>query len=587
MPLNLNIHGEMAHARALAENSGLVLQYEEDAVAPRTDGTNIYLPTPDITWSQDEWDLWRSFLYHEIGHNVPEMKDAMDYVKENGLDVETPFGFCLNVLEDYRQERFGYDKYEGKRRVMARGREIFAKRHRNSTLWTQPDGNLIGDMFRSLYIFDMDCRDDFMPNIRPYTLQALSVCPKKVVDYVKKLEKGGYKEKLNAVVTFQDELELLYDILENVYNVNPEDERKKSERKKNTKLSEAEESLHKKRKGKPLHADTTVNWSDLIMHRHDDSIKLITSYNKQHINYDKEITCGKYKPYTDEETLVVDYDKNKLIYKNANAYNLVEDDWFNCNTTEYKEINEACEGNGLSRKVARLLQIQSRDKHSYGKKKGKLHSKNLYRAGMKDAHGFNKRVFKQREINNCLDVSVTVLGDCSGSMGGTKFSNMGKSMVLLGRVLGDLNIKHELVGFTDSRLHTLYLYKKFSTNKVSSYDLSKRIQSSSQIMSQNADGDAILWCVNRILKENTKRKIIIVLSDGCPASWRSGSYTATQPDFLKMVTKNIEKSRDLEIYGIGIEDDNVKLFYKDYKVIHNSDQLEDALLSVIKTKIIG
>ena len=39
--INLNIHGEMAHARALAEHSGLVLKYEKDAVAPRTDGTNI------------------------------------------------------------------------------------------------------------------------------------------------------------------------------------------------------------------------------------------------------------------------------------------------------------------------------------------------------------------------------------------------------------------------------------------------------------------------------------------------------------------------------------------------------------------
>ena len=91
----------MAHARALAEHSGLVLKYEKDAVAPRTDGTNIYLPAPDVSWSQDEWDLWRSFLYHEIGHNVPEMKDAMDYIKERGLTLGLgPFsglsGFFLN-----------------------------------------------------------------------------------------------------------------------------------------------------------------------------------------------------------------------------------------------------------------------------------------------------------------------------------------------------------------------------------------------------------------------------------------------------------------------------------------------------------
>ena len=56
---------------------------------------------------------------------------------------------------------------------------------------------------------------------------------------------------------------------------------------------------------------------------------------------------------------------------------------------------------------------------------------------------------------------------------------------------------------------------------------------------------------------------------------------------MKAVTNRIEKSRDLEIYGIGIEDDNVQHFYRDNKVIRNCSQLEDALLSVIKTKIIG
>ena len=230
--------------------------------------------------------------------------------------------------------------------------------------------------------------------------------------------------------------------------------------------------------------------------------------------------------------------------------------------------------------------IMAWDKYRYGKKRGTLHSKNLYRAGMKDAHGFNTRVFKQREINNCLDVSVTVLGDCSGSMGGSKFSSMGKSMVLLGRVLGDLNIEHELVGFTDTFGPLLYLYKPFSASKVSGSILANRVISSSQIMAGNADADAILWCANRIRKEKSKRKIIIVLSDGCPAGGKS-DCSLSQPDFLSKVTQEIEKSVDLEIYGIGIEDDNVKLFYKDNKVISNSDELDNALLSVIKTKIIG
>jgi hypothetical protein len=510
------------------------------------------------------------------------MKDAMDYVKENGLDTNTPFGFGLNVLEDYRQERFGYDQYEGKRQIMARGRELFAKQHRASKLWTIEGGDIMADMFRSLYIWDMDCRDDFMPNIRPYTLQALSVCPKEVVDYVKKLESGGYKEKLNAVVTFKDEMKLLYDILENVYNLKPEDERKESEKKKGKAKGKGEKEEKGKKESKQK--DAIVNWSDLLMHKHEDEMpENHTSYNKQHINYDVE-SSGRYTPYSDAETAVIDYQNNKVISGVSTDMELTE--LLTYTGSGYKDIYDACSGNGLSKKVSRLLQIHSRDKYKYGKKKGTLHSKNLYRAGMKDAHGFNKRVFKQREHNDCLNVSVTVLGDCSGSMGGTKFSNMGKSMVLLGRVLGDLNIRHELVGFTDTRELIQFLYKPFSVTKVSSQELARRVQASCQMMCGNSDGDSVLWCVSRLRQETTKRKILIVLSDGCPAG---GKYYGgcNAPEYLSKVTTAIEKSRDLEIYGIGIEDDNVKRFYKDSKVINNSNDLEDALLSVIKTKIIG
>ena len=584
--INLNVHGEMAHARALAEHSGLVLRYEEDTVAPRTDGTNIYIPQPDITWNQDEWDLWRSFLYHEIGHNVPEMKDAMDYIKENGLDTNTPFGFCLNVLEDYRQERFGYEEYEGKKKIMARGREIFAKQHRNSDIWSLAGGDIMPDMFRSLYIWDMDCRDDFMPNIRPYTLQAVSVSPEEVVGYVRKLERGGYKEKLNAVVTFKDEMKLLYDILENVYGLKPEDERKESEKKK-SKEGKGSSSDEKTEEVKDKPKDSTVDWSELLMHKHELEEKGETSYTKMHINYDStgNNKLVGYQPYTDDETIVVDF-QNKKIKPEQTKDRYGFDSMLYYSGNSYKEIDEVCNGSGLSKKVARLLQIHSRDKYTYGKKKGSLHSKNLYRAGMKDAHGFNKRVFKQREHNDCLDVSVTVLGDCSGSMGGSKFANMGKSMVLLGRVLSDLKIRHELVGFTDTYNLIQYLYKPFSCNKVDSTELARRVRASSAVMSGNADGDSILWCTSRLKKETTKRKILIVLSDGCPCGGKYNGWV-DQPDFLKRVTSSIEKSRDLEIYGIGIEDSNVENFYRNNKVIRHSTALEDALLSVIKTKIIG
>ena len=44
--MKINVYGEMAHARALAEHSGLTIEYEPDTVMPRTNGKVIYLPTP-------------------------------------------------------------------------------------------------------------------------------------------------------------------------------------------------------------------------------------------------------------------------------------------------------------------------------------------------------------------------------------------------------------------------------------------------------------------------------------------------------------------------------------------------------------
>ena len=589
--MKINVYGEMAHARALAEHSGLSIKYEDNQTMPRTDGKVIYLPTPKADWSEDAWVLWRAWLYHEVGHNVPEMKDAMDYVRINGLNTETPFGFCLNVLEDYRQEKFGYEEYAGKKQIMSRGRELFARQQRTNPLWEMPSDQM-KDILRSLFLFDMYCREDWMPSISPHTKYMTTICNKESIVYVRKLIDGNYKDKLNAVVTFLDELELAKDILKNVYNLDPDEEEEKSQSKNKSGSEEEESESDKSEKGKnskeeeedkdgdkkDLAQDDSIDWSELLMHDHDteSAVKRHTSMHKQHINYDRMLKAD-HTPYPDDRICTVDYENHKC--------NIPEWESALAESDAYSEIRTACYGDSLSKKVLRLLQIHSKDRYKYGKKSGKLHSRNLYRGVMTEARGFNKKVFKKRERNDCLDVSVTILGDCSGSMGGTKFESMGKSIILLSRVLSDINVRHELVGFTDSAHLINYLYKPFSSRRLTSEQLADRIQSSSRYMGCNADSDSILWVFNRIKNERTRRKIIIVLSDGCPAGGYSGNF-GSQPEALKRTINNVRKF-GVEIYGIGIEDDNVSKFYPEWQVIDDSSQLETALLSLIKKKIIG
>jgi cobalamin biosynthesis protein CobT len=98
----------------------------------------------------------------------------------------------------------------------------------------------------------------------------------------------------------------------------------------------------------------------------------------------------------------------------------------------------------------------------------------------------------------------------------------------------------------------------------------------------NDDGAAIMWAHSRLIRNKAKRKIMIVLSDGSPACQQADAMPFTQK-----VVKEIEQKSPVELYGIGIMDDNVRRIYRDWKVIRDASELETALLSVVKDKIIG
>ena len=90
-----------------------------------------------------------------------------------------------------------------------------------------------------------------------------------------------------------------------------------------------------------------------------------------------------------------------------------------------------------------------------------------------------------------------------------------------------------------------------------------------------------MWAYSRLLQQKTARKVLVVLSDGQPQSRRGDCSYHT-----KQVIEQIEKQGKVEIYGVGIESDSVKNFYKDYQVIHRAEDLEGALLNLIQNRII-
>jgi cobalamin biosynthesis protein CobT len=100
----------------------------------------------------------------------------------------------------------------------------------------------------------------------------------------------------------------------------------------------------------------------------------------------------------------------------------------------------------------------------------------------------------------------------------------------------------------------------------------------------NPDGDSILWTYDRLVKRKEKKKLLIVLSDGSPAASKSsaglGEYT------LKIIGE-IEQSKNVDIYGLGLCSDSVKYYYKSNSVVQRPEDIPSKLIELIERKIIN
>ena len=242
---------------------------------------------------------------------------------------------------------------------------------------------------------------------------------------------------------------------------------------------------------------------------------------------------------------------------------------------------EGIPGKGFGNKIRQLLQIRSQAHYQGGKKQGKLHFKNVYKAGTGIA-SYEERVFRTKTTSDTLDTCVTVLTDLSGSMNGMKLLNAVDSSILLNASIArSLRIPVEILAFTEYGKDTFIGIVKEHDEQSNDEKIIENFARASTFMSANADGDAILWAYDRLKDKKQKRKILIVISDGSPAASRNGDAYG----FTKKVVAQIEGEGFAEIYAVGIMNDNVKDIYSESVVINRASELEAAILTLIKRSI--
>ena len=235
------------------------------------------------------------------------------------------------------------------------------------------------------------------------------------------------------------------------------------------------------------------------------------------------------------------------------------------------------EGADLAQQVRRLVQVKSATTNLYEQKSGRIHSRSLFKVPAGE-----KNVFKQKVTPHLRqDTAFMILGDASGSMGGDRFYAECASFVLLSRVFRQLSVPYEFLMFSENSARIpLFMVLKAFDKKATDEELVQRCAIAERHLGNNPDGEALLWANKRLQKRRERRKILIVLSDGYPATTAKGD-AATH---LRVVAEQVGKQ--CELHAIGLMSNSPLGFYENASVVQSTADLSAAFLNLFKSLIV-
>lgn len=256
----------------------------------------------------------------------------------------------------------------------------------------------------------------------------------------------------------------------------------------------------------------------------------------------------------------------------------------------------------ISKDLERAMRAKSLASWESGLRKGKLNSSALSRLSMGD-----DRVFRKKHQNITNDVAVSLVVDASGSMSGGKIHTAAASAYALSSVLDRLKISHEVICFTTgsiengaemqaqerkygikySRYESLYMPIVKGFDERVDTEIRKRFAwlPNVSFLRNNIDGECVDIAHRRLRMRKEKGKIMIVLSDGCPAG-HSGTGHGSLSKHLKDVVEGIERS-GTKVIGIGINSSEVTKFYKKSVVVKDVSELPKGVITELRTMLMA
>ena len=109
------------------------------------------------------------------------------------------------------------------------------------------------------------------------------------------------------------------------------------------------------------------------------------------------------------------------------------------------------------------------------------------------------------------------------------------------------------------------------------------IAQGARVLLNDSDGGLAVWAAERLLAQRARRRILMVLSDGYPATG-DGNPAILRTDLRARV--DALRERRVELIGVGILDDSVEAFYPVSSVVEHLHDLPAAAFSVLSDTLL-
>ncbi len=211
--------------------------------------------------------------------------------------------------------------------------------------------------------------------------------------------------------------------------------------------------------------------------------------------------------------------------------------------------------------------------------------------------------FAHKRVHQGRDSAVTILIDASGSMAGAKIQLARLCAAALADALQQLAFDCEVLSYSsvespelralrDAQLAAgadlrrynrsaerldLRVYKRFDATDLSGI---------AQIACghENPDGECLSWAAERLAEHAAGRRILLVLSDGYPATG-DGNPVILRADLHRRVAAIAQSG--IELIGIGVLDDAVETFYPESVVVRTLSELPTVAFEVLSRRLLG